>query len=78
MENQKKGCRPLATRKPEPHPVEVLTFKNQDLVATIATDGIRHAAQIIENCVEFTTLSRAIAYLEARGFRIDPGESYEI
>lgn len=53
------------------HSVEVLTFVNQDLLATIATDGTRHVVQIIDNLVEFTTLPKAIAYLEARGYSID-------
>jgi len=67
--------RPTANgHKTEPHPVEVLTFTNQDLLATIATDGTRHVVQIIDNLVEFTTLTKAIAYLEARGYSIDPGE----
>ena len=54
------------------HPVEVLSFTNNDLVATIATDGTRHVVQIVERCVEFTKLSQAIAYLAARGYSIDP------
>lgn len=59
--------------KTNPHQVEVLTFTNDDLLATIATDGTRHIVQIVERCLEFTSLSKAISYLSARGFSIDPG-----
>lgn len=70
---RKTHSRPTANdHTTEPHPVEVLTFTNQDLLATIATDGTRHVVQIIDNLVEFTSLSKAIAYLEARGYSIDP------
>lgn len=57
--------------KPNNHPVEVLTFRNGDNLATIATDGTRHISQEIELVKEHCTLKRAIAYLEAKGYTID-------
>lgn len=56
----------------ETHPVEVLSFFNGDTLATIATDGRRHVSQEFELVKEHATVARAIAYLEAKGFRIDP------
>lgn len=53
------------------HPTEVLSFRRGDNLATIATDGIRHVSQEFENIREHDTLPRAIAYLEAKGYRID-------
>lgn len=53
------------------HPVEVLSFRNGDILATIATDGKRHVSQIIDQAKEHASLHGAIAYLEARGFNID-------
>lgn len=52
------------------HPVEVLTFRNGDNLATIATDGVRHVSEEIRLCKEHSTLSAAISYLEAKGYRI--------
>ncbi len=52
------------------HPVEVLTFRNGDNLATIATDGTRHVSQEFEFCKEHATLSKAIIYLEAKGYGI--------
>lgn len=55
------------------HPVEVLSFRRGDNLATIATDGARHCSMEFETCQEHATLKRAIAYLEAKGYEIDPG-----
>lgn len=52
------------------HPVEVLSFRNGDNLATIATDGVRHVSEEIRLCKEHSTLSKAISYLEAKGYRI--------
>lgn len=54
------------------HPVEVLSFQRGDNLATIATDGTRHVSQEIELVKEHSTLSKAISYLEAKGYSIDP------
>ena len=54
------------------HLVEVLSFVNGDITATIATDGKRHVSQIIAQAKEHRTLSAAISYLEAQGFSIEP------
>lgn len=56
----------------EQHPVEVLSFQRGDNLATIATDGMRHVSQEIELVKEHSTLSKAISYLEAKGYNIDP------
>lgn len=56
----------------EPHPVEVLSFRRGLRTATIATDGRMHVSQEAEKCVEHKTLMKAIAYLCARGYAIDP------
>lgn len=54
------------------HPVEVLSFVKGDNLATIATDGVRHVSQEIELVKEHVTLTKAIAYLCAKGYKIDP------
>lgn len=52
--------------------VEGLTFVRGDDKATIATNGLRHITQEVTTIVkEHETLTRAIAYLEARGYSID-------
>lgn len=56
----------------EQHPVEVLSFQRGDNLATIATDGMRHVSQEMELVKEHSTLSKAISYLEAKGYSIDP------
>ena len=56
----------------EIHPVEVLSFQRGDNLATIATDGTRHVSQEMELAKEHSTLSKAISYLEAKGYSIDP------
>lgn len=52
------------------HEVEVLSFRNGDNLATIATDGTRHVSQEFELSKEHATLSKAISYLEAKGYGI--------
>lgn len=52
-------------------PVEVLSFRRGDNLATIATDGERHVSQEHEHAKDHATLSQAIAYLEAKGYSID-------
>lgn len=52
-------------------PVEVLSFRRGDNLATIATDGERHVSQELELSKEHASLSQAIAYLEAKGYDID-------
>lgn len=49
---------------------EVLTFSKGDNLATIATNGERHVTEEIRLCKEHATLSAAISYLEAKGYRI--------
>lgn len=50
--------------------VEVLSFRNGDNLATITTDGTRNVSQEFELCKEHATLSKAISYLEAKGYGI--------
>ncbi len=50
--------------------VEVLSFRNGDNLATIATDVTRHVSQEFELSKEHATLSKAISYLEAKGYGI--------
>lgn len=54
------------------HPAEVLSFVRGDNLATIATDGNRHVSQEIELIKEHATLTKAIGYLAAKGYVIDP------
>lgn len=51
-------------------PTEVLSFKRGDNLATIATNGTRHVSQEFELVKEHSTLSRAIGYLEAKGYNL--------
>lgn len=51
--------------------VEVLSFRRGDNQATIATNGTMHVSQEYELTKEHSSLSRAIAYLEAKGYSID-------
>lgn len=53
-------------------PTEVLSFKRGDNLATIATNGTRHVSQEFELVKEHSTLSRAIGYLEAKGYNLLP------
>ena len=54
------------------HQVEVLSFVKGDNLATIATDGVRHVSQEFELAKEHASLVRAISYLCAKGYVIDP------
>lgn len=54
------------------YPTEVLSFQRGDNLATIATNGTRHVSQEFELVKEHSTLSKAISYLEAKGYSIDP------
>lgn len=53
------------------NPTEVLSFKRGDNLATIATNGSMHVTQEFELVKEHPTLTRAIAYLMAKGYSID-------
>lgn len=53
------------------HQTEVLAFTKGDNLATICTDGARHISREYEHTVEHSTLHAAIAFLEAKGYRID-------
>lgn len=55
----------------EIHPVEVLSFRRGDNLATIATDGARHVSQEFEQVREHSTLVQAISYLAAKGYELD-------
>lgn len=52
---------------------EVLTFRNGDNTATVVTDGSRHKTYEWELSREHASLTRAIAYLEAKGYSIETG-----
>lgn len=52
------------------HPCEVLTFSRGDNLATVATNGERHVSEEIRLVKEHSSLSRAISYLEAKGYQI--------
>ena len=56
--------------KNETHPIEVLSFRTGDNLATITTDGTRNVSQEFELCKEHATLPKAISYLEAKGYGI--------
>ena len=51
-------------------PAEVLLFTKGDNLATIATIGTRHVSQEFELVKEHISLSRAIGYLEAKGYNL--------
>lgn len=51
--------------------VEVLSFRRGDDLATVATNGERYVSQERVLLVEHASLSKAIAYLEAKGYNID-------
>ena len=55
-------------------PTEVITMRRDDNVATIAFSDLRVVSQEIELLKEHKSLWRAIAYLEAKGYRIDTDE----
>lgn len=50
--------------------VEVLSFLNGDNLATIVTDGDRHKSFEMECSRDHKSLAHAIAYLEAKGYRV--------
>lgn len=52
-------------------PVELLSFVRGDNLATIATSGTMHVSLEFELTKEHSSLAQAIAYLEAKGYRID-------
>lgn len=54
------------------HLTEVISFVRGDNLATIATDGNRHVSQEIELVKEHATLTKAIGYLAAKGYVVDP------
>lgn len=60
--------------KPDNNITEVLSFRRGDNLATIATNGTRHVSQEIELVKEHSTLSRAIGYLEAKGYNLLPDQ----
>lgn len=54
------------------HPVEVLSFQDGIRMATIVTDGVRHKSFEWESSHDHPTLTKAIAYLESKGYRVMP------
>ena len=50
--------------------IQLHTFRKGDQVATIVTDGCTTRTYEPDECRAHTTLYRAIAYLEARGWQI--------
>lgn len=52
-------------------PTEVLSFVRGDNLATVATSGSRHVSQEFQCVKEHTSLTKAISYLEAKGYTID-------
>ena len=50
--------------------VEVLTFRKGCKMATVVTDGQHHRSFEWEQSQAHPTLTRAIGYLEARGYSI--------
>lgn len=50
--------------------VETLSFKRGDNLAVIATNGIRHVSYELELVRDHSTLTRAIGYLEAKGYNL--------
>ena len=50
---------------------EVLTFRNGDRLATVVTDGRTVKTYEWESNKQHVSLSKAIAYLEARGYKVD-------
>ncbi len=51
--------------------MEVLTFRNGDRFATVVTDGRTVKTYEWESNKQHACLSKAIAYLEARGYEIE-------
>lgn len=52
------------------HTTEVLSFTHGDNLATVVTDGLRHMSYELEMRVQHPTLTRAIAYLESKGYEL--------
>lgn len=52
-------------------PVAVLTFRGKHKIATVVTDGLHHATYELGERSWHPTLSRAISYLETRGYSIE-------
>lgn len=50
--------------------VEVLSFRKDDQLATIVTDGVKFKSFEFEVNKDHESLARAIAYLESRGYSI--------
>lgn len=52
--------------------IEVLAFRKDHEFATVVTDGDHHMSFELEQSQAHPTLLRAIGYLEARGYSIQP------
>lgn len=50
---------------------EVLSFRRGDNLATVVTDGTTHRTYEIELTRKHSSLHRAIAYLEGKGYSIE-------
>lgn len=50
---------------------QALTFRRAGYTATVVTNGERHAVYQDSGRKFFPTMSRAVAFLEARGYSID-------
>ncbi len=68
----------MEKQEQDSHPVEVLSFRRGNRLATIATDGRRHVSQEVEEPKEHDTLGNAIAYLECKGYRIDASSTRSV
>lgn len=52
-------------------PTEVLSFRRGDNLATVVTDGTTHRTYELELTRRHSSLHRAIAYLEGKGYTIE-------
>lgn len=50
---------------------EVLSFRRGDNLATVVTDGTTHRTYELELTRKHSSLHRAIAYLEGKGYSIE-------
>lgn len=50
---------------------EVLSFRRGDNLATVVTDGTTHRTYELELTRKHSSLHRAIAYLEGKGYEIE-------
>lgn len=50
--------------------VEVISFRKDDQLATIVTDGVKFKSFEFEVNKDHDSLARAIAYLESRGYSV--------